>query len=131
MKDGLAKIVGKRIAGVVVAESPRGPRQQVFLVFDDGTRFEFWGDAFSCCSGLDKAAGLADYVEMAGGKIVSTYGALADHAPAPAVGITVGPDIAIRSPWGSPPWKPSRTRFIYSLALTRIAIEKAKRGGAG
>ena len=46
MKDGLAHIVGKRIAGVVVAQSPRGPRQQVFLVFEDGTRLEFWGETF-------------------------------------------------------------------------------------
>ena len=79
MKDGLAKIVGRRIAGVVVAQSPRGPRQQVFLVFEDGTRFEFWGENFSCCSDVDKAAGLADYVEMAGGKIVAMYGTLEDR----------------------------------------------------
>jgi hypothetical protein len=42
MKDGLAAIVGRRIAGVVVAQSPHGPRQQVFLVFDDGARFELY-----------------------------------------------------------------------------------------
>jgi hypothetical protein len=54
MKDGLRYIVGKRIAAVVAA-SPRAPRQQVFLVFDDDTRFEFWGENFSCCSGLEDA----------------------------------------------------------------------------
>jgi hypothetical protein len=126
MKDGIAQIVGRRIAGVVVAQSPRGPRQQVFLVFEDGTRFEFWGENFSCCSGVDRAAGLADYVEMAGGEIVRMFGAVADRMPMPPQGPDTGNDIPIRSPWGSPPWKPSRTRLVHSLALTLRAIEKAK-----
>jgi hypothetical protein len=126
MKDGLAKIVGRRIAGVVVAQSPRGPKQQVFLVFDDGMRFEFWGENFSCCTDVDKAAGLADYVEMAGGEIVAMYGALEDRPPIPPEGPNTGEVSAIRSPWGSPPWKPTRTRVIYSMALTTIAIRKAK-----
>jgi len=127
MKDGLAKIVGRRIAGVVVAQSPRGPKQQVFLVFDDGTRFEFWGENFSCCSDVDKAAGLADYVEMAGGEIVKTFGALANRPPIPPEGPNAGSEIALRSPWGSPAWNPSRTRQILSWALAVIAIERAKR----
>jgi hypothetical protein len=126
VKDGLAKIIGRRIAGVVVARSPRGPKRQVFLVFEDGTRFEFWGENFSCCSDVDKAAGLADYVEMAGGEIVRMYGGLADRAPIPPEGPNVGEEIAIRSPWKSAPWKPSRTRQLYSLALAMRAIRKAK-----
>ena len=126
MKDGLAKIVGRRIAGVVVAQSPRGPRQQVFLVFDDGTRFEFWGESFSCCSGVDKAAGLADYVEMAGGEIVRMYGALANRIPTPPEGPNTGDVIAIRSPWGVPPWKHSRSRQILAMAMMINAIKKAK-----
>ena len=126
MKDGLAEIVGRRVAGVVVAQSPRGPRQQVFLVFDDGTRFELYGESFTCCAGVDKAAGLADYVEMAGGEIVRTYGALAYRPPIPPEGRNAGDVIAIRSPWGSPPWMPSKTRQIYSWALAVVAIQKAK-----
>lgn len=58
MKDGLKYLIGKRIRGVVVAASKRHPKHQVFLVFQDGTRFEFWGENFSCCSGLDKAEGI-------------------------------------------------------------------------
>jgi hypothetical protein len=127
MKDGVAHIVGKRIAGVVVARSPRGPKQQVFLVFDDGTRFEFWGENFSCCSGLDKAHGLVDYVEMAGGRIVRMYGDLVNRAPTLEELDKPGPEIAIRTPWTTPPWKPSRTRQLFSYALTINAIKKASR----
>ncbi|HEX6634466.1 MAG TPA: hypothetical protein VF038_10890 [Usitatibacter sp.] len=103
MNPGLAQIVGRRICGVVVAESPRAPRQQVFLVFDDGTRFEFWGEWFSCCSGVTKADGLAEYVEMVGGTIVRIHGALGDRGQ-------------------------KRAREIHSRALAIMAIEKAKRG---
>jgi hypothetical protein len=101
MNTGLAQIVGRRIAGVVVAYGPRAPRQQVFLMFDDGTRFEFWGDDFSCCRGVTKAGGLAEYVEMVGGKIVERYGAL---------GISVK----------------KRAEEIRSRRLATNAIEKAK-----
>ena len=127
MKEGVAHIVGKRIAGVVVAHSPRGPKQQVFLVFDDGTRFEFWGENFSCCAGLDKAHGLVDYVEMAGGEIVRLYGGLVNRAPTLEELDKPGAEIAIRTPWTSPPWKPSRTRQLCSLIFAMRAIDKAKR----
>lgn len=74
MKDGLKYLIGKRIAGVVVAASERhSPKQQVFLVFTDGTRFEFWGENFSCCSGLDRAFGIADYIKSGGGEIRAVY----------------------------------------------------------
>ena len=109
MKNGLAQIVGRRIAGVVVAKSPRGPRQQVFLVFEDGTRFEFWGENFSCCSGLDEAAGVLPYVRSAGGEIVDVYGDML---------FAICP---------SPPYHPSRARRIYAAALAMRTINKAKR----
>ena len=73
MKDGLKYIVGKQIAGVVVASSARQPRGQVFLVFTDGARFEFWGESFSCCAGLDSAADIERYVESLQGKIDRVY----------------------------------------------------------
>ena len=81
MKNGLKGIIGKQIAAVVVA-SGRAPRQQVFLVFADGTRFEFWGENFSCCSGLDPAAGIEPYVESGAGKIEKVYGDVRALAPA-------------------------------------------------
>jgi hypothetical protein len=96
MKDGLAAIVGRRIAGVVVAQSPHGPRQQT-------------------CLTTARASS-------------STYGGIANRPPIPPEGPNVGQEIAIRSPWGSPPWKPSKSRQVYSWALTVIAIEKAKGG---
>jgi hypothetical protein len=73
MKNGLQQIVGKDIVAVVVAESHRSPRNQVFLIFADGTRFELWGDHFSCCSGLDSVEGLERYVESGKGRIVQVY----------------------------------------------------------
>lgn len=73
MKDGLRHIVGKTIAGVVVARSGGSPRMQVFLVFPDGSRFEFHGESFSCNAGLDDARGIARYVESGGGEIVGVY----------------------------------------------------------
>ena len=74
MKNGLKEIVGKQIAGVVIASSDRAPRQQVFLVFTDGSRFELHGDAFSCCAGLDDADGIADYVRSGRGRIERVFG---------------------------------------------------------
>lgn len=73
MKDGLKYLIGKRIAGVVVATSKHSPRQQVFLVFSDGSRFEFYGENFSCCSGLDDARTIQRYVDSGQGEIVRVY----------------------------------------------------------
>ena len=73
MKDGLKYLVGKRIAGVVVASSKRSPQNQVFLVFEDGTRFEFYGESFSCCSGLDDARGIPANVASNLGEIQRVY----------------------------------------------------------
>ena len=81
MKNGLKDIIGKQITAVVVASSDRAPKQQVFLVFADGTHFEFWGESFSCCSGLDPAEGIEPYVESGAGKIVSVYGDVRALAP--------------------------------------------------
>jgi hypothetical protein len=45
LKPELAEIVGKRITGVVVKENSRvSPPRQVFLIFEDGTNFEFYAD---------------------------------------------------------------------------------------
>jgi hypothetical protein len=42
MKPGVKNIVGKTIAAVLVKERANTPRGQVFLVFSDGTYFEFY-----------------------------------------------------------------------------------------
>ncbi|MCZ7568839.1 MAG: hypothetical protein M5U01_09660 [Ardenticatenaceae bacterium] len=45
MNPGLGKIVGKTIDRVVVGEhNAGGPPTQVFLVFNDGTAYELYGD---------------------------------------------------------------------------------------
>ncbi len=80
MKGGLKHIIGKQIAGVLVAASERSPHEQVFLVFADGSSFEFWGDDFNCGAGLDRADGIWRYVTSAKGEIVRAYGRPADTA---------------------------------------------------
>lgn len=44
MKDGAQEILGKSISGVVIKSSPDQPRSQLFLLFADGTCFEFYSD---------------------------------------------------------------------------------------
>ena len=77
MKDGLREIIGKTITNVIVARNERrDPANQVFLVFDDGTYFEFWGAQFNCNGGVDRGgvAEVTDYVERVhASKIVDVY----------------------------------------------------------
>ena len=85
VKDGLRHIVGRTISAVVVARNKRPPREQVFLLFDDGSRFEFYGDNFTCCGGVDDAAGLERYVHSAQGEIAHIYSSGADKLKAWAI----------------------------------------------
>lgn len=39
---------------VVVSESSRNPREQVYLIFTDDTHFELFGDHFSCGTHTDR-----------------------------------------------------------------------------
>jgi hypothetical protein len=76
MKNGIQDTVGKRISGIVVAENTQAPRRQVFLIFDDNTYFEFYGNEFSGASGIDpgNAANAAAYATKAkGAKIEAVY----------------------------------------------------------
>jgi len=53
MKDAVRQIVGRRISAVVVAQKERGqPSDQVFLVFEDGNYYEFYG-SFTSTGGVD------------------------------------------------------------------------------
>lgn len=83
MKNGLREIVGKRISGVVHAVSDREPRIQVFLLFTDGSRFEFYGPNFSCCSGVDRGDRVLPYIEGGGGKVRQAYGTMPPQRPVP------------------------------------------------
>ena len=44
--DAIKKLVGKKIVGVMVAESPDDPREQVFLFLDGGMHYELYGSDF-------------------------------------------------------------------------------------
>ena len=54
MKDEIKLIIGKKIGAVVISErNHNGPRSQVFLVFDDATTYELYGDVRGS-GGLDR-----------------------------------------------------------------------------
>lgn len=74
MKNGIKHLVGQRITGVVAARGDSHTRDQVFLLLEDGSRFEFHGENFSCSSGLDRGAGVFGYIRDGGGKVTQAYG---------------------------------------------------------
>ena len=120
MKDGFKSIIGKHIAAVVVAKSDRrDPRHQVFLVFPDGTRFELYGDHITCCSGVDKAAGIAEYVESGGGEVMRVYGDASVLEPA-RVRVPAGNDESLEG---------LLTRDLNAWLEAKAAIARAKGGG--
>lgn len=71
MKPGIGHIIGKRIKHIVVSEqNAREPESQIFLVFDDDTYFEIYGDLRVAggvdCGGLESAV---NYAKKFGGMI--------------------------------------------------------------
>src|SRR5690242_4019843 len=118
MKDGLREIIGKKIATVVVAQNDRDPRVQVFLVFSDGSNFEFYGEHFTCCAGLDRTADIERYVESANGRITKVYGDPSALEPAASV-TTKGPEESLES---------LMRRDLDAWIAAKAAVDKARRG---
>lgn len=55
MSGAFETILGKTISGVYVRENKSNPSGQAFLVFDDGTYFEFYStDPIKGTKGIDK-----------------------------------------------------------------------------
>ncbi len=54
MKDGIKQIMGKTIKGVVVKEDIYPSESQVFLIFTDGTYYEFYSKKISGTSEVDR-----------------------------------------------------------------------------
>ena len=52
-ESSLKHLLGKRISGILVSENQSPPRYQLFIAFDDGTYFEFYGDAIKAAGGVD------------------------------------------------------------------------------
>jgi len=68
----LAEILGKTVASVVIStDNTSGPPSQVFLVFDDGTALEIYGQ-LQIAGGLDKGGleSARQYASISGGKLV-------------------------------------------------------------
>ncbi len=85
MKSTIGKIVGKAIAGVVVAYNSHEPRKQVFLQFHDGTYLELWGESFNCASAVDQG-GMTEilaYTNSVGSSRVDVYPPKENNAAAP------------------------------------------------
>jgi len=129
MKDGFRDIIGKRIAAVVVAKSDHAPRQQIFLVFPNGTRFEIYGENFSCCSGLDRAEGIERYVESGGGEVVRVYGDASVLEPA-RVPLSTGPEPRPRynAPAADQSLEGLLQRDLDAWNVATAAIARAKGG---
>lgn len=75
MKDGIQKVLGKKISGVIVAQKNESPRKQLFIIFSDDTHLELWGDQFTCASGLDNG-GIAEavsYAKSIGAEVTRIY----------------------------------------------------------
>ena len=70
IKKSLQELVGKTIKNIVICKNSESePKGQLFLVFDDGTSFEFWAnhDLFSMASKVDDED-LDKVVELAEGR---------------------------------------------------------------
>jgi len=71
MRRSVNEIIRKTIKAVVISEDNRiGPQNQVFLVFDDGTYFEFYGD-IRCAGRVDAGSEecAINYARKAAGRI--------------------------------------------------------------
>lgn len=54
MKSHIRKIISKTIETVIVTEDPqRNPREQVYLLFTDGTHFELYWEWFTCSNQIE------------------------------------------------------------------------------
>lgn len=76
IKPQIIGIIGKKIQGILVSEHPKiSPRQQIFLVFDDGTSYELYG-TLNTSSGLDSggATRALNYAEAFSGSKMTWYG---------------------------------------------------------
>ena len=126
MKDGLKHLVGKHIVAVVVAKSPRPPHQQVFLLFPDGKCFEFWGENFSCCAGLDDAARIERYVASGQGEIVRVHGEPVE-AEGPVSPPSTGPGPSAPYHVAAPETLEGlMTRDLQAWTQAKAAIDKAR-----
>ena len=71
MKSGIEEIVGKTITGVVEISRQNSPRQQLWLTFSDGTRYEF----YSTAADIHATGGvISGPVRVADGKVVFKTG---------------------------------------------------------
>jgi hypothetical protein len=57
MTPGIGLIVGKTISGIIVRRGAESPRNQSFLLFDDGTAYEIWTDDYLGLGSEPDAAG--------------------------------------------------------------------------
>lgn len=73
MKNGWREVVGRKIEGVIVGASTQTPRHQVFLLFDDGTTFEIYGDAVTCASGVLHRSDPERAIDPRYGNVVAVY----------------------------------------------------------
>lgn len=52
MKPQVAEIIGRTIKAVYILNADESPKEQVFLLFEDGTHYEFYGDSIGTTAGV-------------------------------------------------------------------------------
>lgn len=57
MKPEIREIIGRRIAAVYLLDGDSEPRQQLYLVFDDGTYYELYGPSIGTTAGVKRGIG--------------------------------------------------------------------------
>ena len=70
MKDEVRQVLGRTISGVIVKDRDKHPKSQVFLLFTDGTYYEFYGDYISGTGGVNRGDRQAVLQYMPSGKVV-------------------------------------------------------------
>jgi hypothetical protein len=75
MKWSIEQIVGKTISQVVVVDKESTPKQQLFLIFDDCTSLEIYGEYFDCARELEGGGlfSVLEFVGRMGPKEVTVY----------------------------------------------------------
>lgn len=74
MKGAFHQLSGKTIKSVIVSENKFPPRSQVFLIFDDNTYYEIYGDIISGAGRVDTGGEqtVTGYAKKCGG-IITRY----------------------------------------------------------
>ena len=126
MKNGWREVIGRTIEGVIVGESKRTPRHQVFLLFSDGTSFEIYGDAVPCARGVDVHPNPERAIHPREGKVVAVY--WEGKGPRPRPPLETGRDLIAYGGSDGHTREVSTAEALRAWREAKAAIDAARRG---